>query len=226
MKNLLKTLLIALPFVFAAGTSNADSGSKTTPCYIVGKTVNIASGCTFHIFSGGTFQIDSGAASTFPAGGGTATLKPAGFISAQTPTTANGNGADTTEDTLVTYSLPANTFNAAGQTLRIKAWGTTGANGDNKVIKLYFGASVIPSGTVTTNNGVWQASCDVVRGATASTQAVICTGASGATGFTPYSNAGTDSETAAVTIKATGQDTTGSTANSVVAKGMTVEMLN
>src|SRR5579862_9858309 len=77
----------------------------------------------------------------------------AGLINIQTA--AAGTGADTTEDTLYTYTLPANAFSIPGKAVRIRAWGTTGATGNNKTVKLYFGATAFASVTSAANAVPW-----------------------------------------------------------------------
>lgn len=146
-------------------------------------------------------------------------------------TTSTGNGADTTEDTLMTFSLPANVFGAqvpsSGQgfpALRIKAWGTTAANTDNKTMRLYFGSEVVATPAAATNNKNWSLELVVIRTG-ASTQVVFGNGLVDVTPVTGYVATGAETETAAITIKLTGQAGTGN-ANDIVAKGLIVEVLN
>ena len=54
---------------------------------------------------------------------GTGTFIPSGAISKQFAASGVGNGADTTDDTLFTYSLPASSLDVAGRTLRVRAFG-------------------------------------------------------------------------------------------------------
>jgi hypothetical protein len=58
----MKSLTLAALLALFAGDSFADSGSKTTPCYIVGKTINVDSGCTLEVKSGGLLKTDAGGA--------------------------------------------------------------------------------------------------------------------------------------------------------------------
>lgn len=139
--------------------------------------------------------------------------------------TSTGNGADQTEDTLISYSIPANTMGANGvQGFRIKAWGTTAANGDNKTIKLYFGSALISSGVQTINAKNWFLELNVFRSGT-STQVVVGEGQMDTTSITPTVTTATETETAAIVAKITGQETTASTANSIVAKALIVEAI-
>ena len=137
--------------------------------------------------------------------------------------TASGTGADTTEDTLYTYSLPANALKTPGQTLHVHCWGATGATVNNKTMKLYFGASTITTPTAATNAKGWDMRLDVTRAATGATQVVVGNGSVDVTPITTFNNAGTDDMTAGITIKCTGTNGTAA-ANDVAGKGMTVEM--
>lgn len=122
--------------------------------------------------------------------------------------TATGTG----EQVLATYSLPANALSYVGRSIRVHAAFAAGANGNNKTFKCYFGASVISSGVLTTNakNGI----CDLwIVKTGASTQIVTGTMLVDTTAITPYVNAGTDADTAAIVIKMTGTDGTSSAAD-------------
>lgn len=139
--------------------------------------------------------------------------------------TSTGNGADQTEDTLIQYSIPANTMGANGvQGFHIRAWGTTAANGDNKTIKLYFGAALISSGVQTINAKNWYLELWIYRSG-ANTQVVLGEGQMDTTSLTPTVTTATETETAAIITKITGQETTASTASSIVAKALIVEAI-
>lgn len=130
--------------------------------------------------------------------------------------------ATTAEQTLASYTLPANTLNT-GTKLRIKASFTAAGNTHNKTFKCYFGASVITSGTLTTNakNG----SCEVMATRTAAnTQTVYGNMLVDTTPITGYVNFGTDTDSSAITIKFTGQNGTAS-AGDIVVNDFSVERL-
>ena len=156
------------------------------------------------------------------AGGGGSTVNPAGVLSVNL--TSTGNTADTTEDTLMTYSLPAKTLSATNKGLKIRAWGNTAANADNKTIKLYFGSEVITTPTAATNNKGWELELEVYKNG-ASTQVVFGKGIVDTTSVTPLITTGAETDTSAIVIKVTGTAGTGN-ANDIVAKGLIVEMLN
>jgi hypothetical protein len=146
-----------------------------------------------------------------------------GLLNAQTADVATT--AVTTEEILQTYTLPANTLSAAGQSLRITCPWTTGATGNNKTVKLYFGASSIatPAYAGNAQNGRLQL---LVMRTGAATQKVFGSGMAGTGSITPVAEtytAGTDNLAAAVTIKCTGTNGTAA-ASDIVAHGMIVEL--
>lgn len=146
-----------------------------------------------------------------------------GLLNAQTAAVATGVG--TAEQTLQTYTMPANQLAAAGQAVRIRCWGTTGATANNKTRKLYFGASGITTAVEAANAQNWVLELVVMRTA-AATQSVSGTGLAGIAGVTPisYVNQGTDDQTAAIVIKCTGTDGTSQAAD-ITANGMIVEQI-
>lgn len=146
-----------------------------------------------------------------------------GLINAQTAAVATGTG--TAEQVLQTYTMPANQLASAGQAVRVRCWGTTGATANNKTRKLYFGASVISTATEAANAQNWVLELVAMRTA-AATQSVSGTGLAGTAGVTPlsYVNQGTDDLTAGVVIKCTGTDGT-SAASDITANGMLVEQI-
>ena len=156
------------------------------------------------------------------AGQGGSTVNPEGVLSVNI--TSNGNGADTTEDILMSYSLPAKTLSATKKGLKIRVWGTTAANTDNKTIKLYFGSAVFTTPTAATNNKNWELDLEVYKSGT-NTQVVFGKGIVDLTSVTPLVTTGTETDTAAIMIKVTGTAGTAN-ANDIVAKGLIVEMLN
>lgn len=139
--------------------------------------------------------------------------------------TSVGNGADQTEDVLSTFSIPANTMGANGvQGFEIDAWGTFGATGDNKQVKLYFGAVNIASGVVTDNAKNWHMRLKVYRSGL-NTQVVVGDGQHDTTVTTPTVTTGAEVETGAIIAKVTGQETTASTANQIVVKAFVVKAI-
>lgn len=149
-------------------------------------------------------------------------------ISVQNSVAGVGNGADATEDVLMTFNVPANTFAAKSangvQGLLIEAWGTTATNNNNKTIKGYFGStsfthmSAVGAGS---SNVTWWLELWVMRTST-STFSVFGSGQYGSTLSTIAGTTGNSAtETAAITVKVTGQSGS-SGQNDIVCNNMTI----
>lgn len=118
------------------------------------------------------------------------------------------NGADTTEDTLFTTSLPPSTLNQTGNVVQITAFGTFGANAHTKTVKIYFGTGTVFTLAAGTIVGAWWAQLEIFRGTGVSTQISMGQSVFNATHqgvSTPIS--GTDVETGSIICKITGQST-------------------
>lgn len=126
-----------------------------------------------------------------------------------------GNGADTTLDTLQTYTLPANTLLNVGDAIHIVASGTFASSTDTKNIKIVFGtptiASLVGSAAAST---AWAFDIWVIKTA-ANTQSIhaqgTVVGTAGAAGTSSTTTAVVDSS--AITIVVQGQNATIATAN-------------
>lgn len=158
---------------------------------------------------------------------GTTTSTLAGYVRGTgllyTTTGTAGSTGTTAEQTLGSYSLPASTLNT-GTKLRIGASFTAAANADTKTFKCYFGASVITSGALLTNNK--NGSCEVIVTETgASKQIAYGNMLVDVTPITGYVNTtGTDVYTSPIIIKFTA--TQGSAqANDVILNDFYVERL-
>lgn len=155
-----------------------------------------------------------------PSGGGSS-MNPTGNIF--TFFGSVGNGADTTEDTLKSFALPANALDVVGRGVYIYAWGSYANNTNTKAAKLYFGSETIV-GTSGQNVG-WALEMVVGKSAAnvqqVNAQAVVGTSHGGTT-----TQAGAETDTAAITIKVTGQDTTSANANAIVLNGIFIQFMN
>lgn len=142
--------------------------------------------------------------------------------STSVPTTAV-----TSEEVAHTFTLPANFFGATGlgtnTAIRATAFGTFAATGNNKTIKLYFGAAVVSTGAIAGNNVNWWIELLIIRSGT-STQMVSGQAQWGTTMITPYFVAATEDETAAIVIKSSMTNGTAAAADAV-AKGFIVEVV-
>lgn len=124
--------------------------------------------------------------------------------------------AGTGEETLYTYTLPANFLANAGDSVRAECSAQGAATANNKTLRLYFGASVITTGAVAANNGGLYLTMTATRGASATAQAFAASGLGGTAGATPVAvvnTAGTDDMAAAIVIKCTGQNGTAAAAD-------------
>jgi len=127
----------------------------------------------------------------------------------------------TAEQTLQTYTLPSSTLATAGQSLRVTCWGTTGANANNKTMKLYFGGTSIATATAATNAKGWYLDYIVMR-RTATTQGFLGRGVVDTTAVSPGVTDAAETLSGAIVIKCTG---TAATASDITANGMIVESI-
>lgn len=157
-----------------------------------------------------------------------APMRPAGLLTGATLLAASATGAGTSEQTLATFSLPANVLDAVGRTLRIRAFFVTAANGNGKTCKLYFGSKSISTGSVTTSAAAPWLELMVTKTGS-STQIIAGCGFGGTTGIVPVALTGagtaTEADTAAIVIKATGTDGSDS-AGDITLCSFTVEYMN
>ena len=158
------------------------------------------------------------------ASGGGSSLNPTGNIFNYLSTTGTGNGADTTEDTLQTTTLPASALDSVGRGIWMYAWGSYANNTNTKAAKLYFGTTNIAAATG--NNTGWALEMIVMK-AGASTQVISAQNITGSThGGVTNSTSSAATDTAAITLKVTGQNSTSATANSIVLNGWFVCFMN
>lgn len=149
---------------------------------------------------------------------------PSGILTGSVSTTLAGTAANTDEQTLYAFSLPASTLGVNGRGVRIRAFGTVAANGNTKTVKLKFGSTIIATRAAADNGQTWTITADVIR-TSATAQLghgwLVNTG-----GSVANQSITTPAETlsGAVTISLTGQSGTG-TASDVVFRGAYVELI-
>jgi hypothetical protein len=161
----------------------------------------------------------------FEAGNGLGLFQPEGALSKQYG--AVGNGADTTDDPLFSYTLPANSFDTLGRSLVVDAFGKFATNGNNKTVKLWFGGSVVFTSTAQTlsNQGWWMRL--LVMKTASGAQIATGWGQGGSTAFpVPVPLAGTETDTATIVVKVTGASPTTGAANDVVGNCFLVRFVN
>lgn len=86
-----------------------------------------------------SIEITSPLNGNYQAGTGTGTYTPSGVLTVMSSSV--GTAADTNETDLWSYTVPANTLNANGKTLRVTATITYAATATTKTSKIYFGAA-------------------------------------------------------------------------------------
>lgn len=139
-------------------------------------------------------------------------------------TAAVGN-ITTGEDDLITFVMPAGTFNAAGKGVRITAWGICANNANAKTLILYFGTVAILTTALTANQaGVWRISAEVISTGS-SAQAYIAQLVQGGTATLVDAENGTlsQNDAASITIKCTG---TATSTDDIIQKGLVVTYIN
>lgn len=130
---------------------------------------------------------------------------------------------------LSAYTLPAQGLRRVGQSLRVKAWGTVGANGNTKTLALRFGGQALnASATGSTSNGAWEMTAYItakgVGTTAAAAQNATCSGYAFGAALAPTNTAMTVDTSAAVVIDLLG--TNGSASADVTVNGMIVEGLS
>jgi hypothetical protein len=160
--------------------------------------------------------VTAGAAQT------SATLRPEGVVYSITATQSTGTG--TGEQTLASYSLPANSLDIAGRNIRIVALFKHAANSDTVTNKLYFGSEVMTDAGGAASNQVTIVTCYILKTGT-NTQNVSFLAQRGTVAVSPTEFAATETDSSAITIKATATDGTSSAGDGNLV-GFFVEYLN
>lgn len=160
----------------------------------------------------GAVVLATGSMIALKAGTSTSNYTPTGVLTRTTALTQTT--AVTTEETLWTYSLPANVLAVDGQALRITLRGTVAANGNAKTIRIKFGASSVTLNPVTTtpNGVVWRAEAVIVR-ISGTSQYLFTSAMFGATAQPEGAIAPAATLSGAVTISITGQNGVASAAD-------------
>jgi hypothetical protein len=141
-----------------------------------------------------------------------------------------GNGADTSEDTLFTVTLPPGAFDIVGRQILIDAYGSVSATSATKDARIYFGTTSLTTafhGT-TTQSGIWSISALITKtGPNAQTSFVALDYTIGSPAVPRVSTilSPTEVDTAGITIKVTGQSSV-ATAGLVTCNLLTVSGYN
>ena len=157
---------------------------------------------------------------------GASTSAGAALVKANVNTTAVGN-VTTGEDDLITYTLPASAFSAAGKGVQITAWGTSANNANAKTLKLYFGTSAILTNALTVSiAGVWRIEANVFSTGVDAQDYVaqlVTTGTAGVALNDIEAGSLTQDDGATIAIKCTGDATA---TNDIVQEGQLVTFFN
>lgn len=174
---------------------------------------------------------------------GTGFVRTGGNASVQVVAAGQGNGADTTDDVLFTYALPASALDASGRQVTITAAGKFAANANNKRVKVWWGTTtqtvgaavaggtvIADSGVVTTNAGGWSASVQVSKYGASGSNTQLATNAQVVTGATNLGTAVpvalTANESGVINITVTGSSSTTGAANDVLGQLLDVAFNN
>lgn len=162
--------LAANAIVIGGGAGAAPSTTTTATGILTflgtPSSANLASAVTDETGSGalvfGTSPTISSlnAASTVSFGTGTGTGKFTGVICASAATATTSG---TTEETVATCTIPANSMSADAKGVRVTAFFSTAATTNNKTIKLQYGATVLQTVTKNTTSGSVKLEAIVLR---------------------------------------------------------------
>lgn len=139
-----------------------------------------------------------------------------------------GNGADTTEDTLMTYTIPAQQLKNVGDRIHIVGAGLYAATTDNKIVRVRVGGcsgNIIANPTVAATTAIrWYTDIWIAKtGSNTQTWGAGYMWSSGSNSSTAYAGTLTLTDTNSIQICVTGQNTTSSAANSIQQQYMSVD---
>lgn len=151
-------------------------------------------------------------------------LNPEGVISVQS--TAVGNiGAG--EDNLMSYSLAANSFRAAGKYAHVTAYGTFANNVNAKTLRLYWGSTaILTQAFVISIASTWRIEADIVSTGTDTQDycsQFVAVGTAGAALNDLENGTSAQDDGAAILIRCTG---TAVADNDIIQEGMIVRFTN
>jgi hypothetical protein len=144
--------------------------------------------------------------------------------------TSVGNGADTTEDALQSFTLPAGILANVGDMIRITAGGSAGGTTDAKLVRIRLGSI---TGTIVANPTLnvatmtrWSAIVALVKtGPNAQSYAGNASLAVGGSASGALAGPATLTDTAPIQIIVTGQNNTNPVAGSVLCTFLSVEFI-
>ncbi len=160
----------------------------------------------------------------------TAVSTPNAILRLYSNTAAVGNPADLTEDTLLSYTMPANTLAAAGDKIHTQAYCILSNNTHNRTTRLYFGSMLlIDIPNVSVQN--YQFYMDMTVTKTGSNTQIVSAflaesipPGNASSSVATYYQLGTETDTSSIVVKTTGA-TNVATANDVTCTQMSVEFI-
>lgn len=137
-----------------------------------------------------------------------------------------GTGADVTEDTLQTYTIPANTLANVGDTIYAVTGGSANGTTDTKVMKLKFGGTAIVQQNMNAAaNTKYTSEFWVTKTGPGTQSYTVMSAATGNITTGVLSGVLTKTDTADIVISQTGQNSTNATLNSVTSQFLMVEFI-
>lgn len=141
-----------------------------------------------------------------------------------------GNAANTTENDLMLYTLPAGTLAVDGQGIRVTAWGTGVNTADATTLRGYFGATEVFEVILTASQpNLWRVTFDILRTGAATQAGCTLINVSPFSGGTHSAivqlSTPTEILNNAIIIKLTGQRASTAVADSITQVAMLVQQL-
>ena len=153
-----------------------------------------------------------------------------GVTKLSTNGTIVGTGADTTEDALMQYTIPAGTLVNVGDRVHIYAAGKQGATTDTKSLRVRLGSCsagtlIVGQNTASAAAVGWVADIVILKTGSNTQSYGATTQFAGTQGVSGGSGTLTQTDTAGILVCFTGQNSTTATLNSVQQQIMTVDYM-
>ncbi len=138
--------------------------------------------------------------------------QPGGALNVQSTPASN---VSTGETDLFTYSLPASTMTTTNRGITVTCYGSNLGSATTKTLKFYFGTAIQTVTLPITNAGDWELQATIIRTSLSNQRfavrlAVENDAAATVASWTVTQGTAAQTETGAITVKVTGQDSVGS----------------
>jgi len=205
----------------ALSTLSTGLMNVTTSTGVVTSVADVAAGSVLTSGTPSAWSTALPAGITVNQGSGSATATVNGILT--TSTTQACNIANTNEQDLFTYTLPANTLSANGKGVEVYAWGTKAANTNSVTFRPYFSGNL--GGFTTTSNGApWFTHYIILRTGASAQKGLVENVVNGASPGIQGATTASGNTANAITIKITGQAAAG-TANDICFEGAIVRTI-